>query len=413
MELLTHTGSFTIPTSGSPANVSLPFAPKAIMFYWTDEAPLQTDNADSKVCMGQSFTDGTNQYCMAFGGHIWGSATRPGRGAFNDRTIITVWGESGGFTSLQSYATVAFVGNGFSVSVGDSPFAAYRVGYFALGGDGIDAKVLNFSIPTSGPMELTGVGFEPDVLFFLCSRGDGYPINTVGNGSTNYGQAMLGWAINKLDGTIEEHCATSNNAIAWTGRYANDAIWGGSSSGGVERSRCSVTSFTPDGAIFNVLNYPPGVTPVGVLALKNVAIDVQELRRETLGETGEVVTGFAEKPAGLLAVSLCNDMREQDVPTNFTIGSYDGVNQSTAYGYYGGNIGTDGNTAQDDALLYDAGVFTVVAVSLNPDGYTVTYAPSPSPRSPLTGGVVGNDSEWVCLAWGLKKKWIPQQIRIR
>lgn len=159
--------------------------PVAAIFY------VSIATADNTVSNGAiesiGWTDGTHHECWSICNQNVGLGNTNNKVRADNAKVIymlTAAGASTGIASFNSWIT-----DGVRITVDTQFSAAYKIGVLLIGGSEALANAGNFSGPgPGGTRVVTGVGFSPDLIFFLGTK-------TFNASNTDIGSGMLGIAI--------------------------------------------------------------------------------------------------------------------------------------------------------------------------------------------------------------------------
>lgn len=209
-----------------------------------------------------------------------------------------------GWWDLQS-----FDADGFTLVVRDAMGFAQRVHYLALGGPELQAAVgLALEPSATGLQDVTGVGFEPDVVLMAPTRLSSAPpvtgLDLV---------AGLGFAAKDGVGAITQACLTTfalhNFAAGNTAGYAREGDvlarvgWNDVSGTQVMRTRALVTTMLADGFRLDWVQRQTTGAQHPYLALKGVKAHVGSVLTQTDTVTQIVETGVGFAPVALLGLT--------------------------------------------------------------------------------------------------------------
>jgi hypothetical protein len=167
--VLVETGTFTANTGGTATTVSTGFQGKAAIFF-TYSKTAEGESAGAAFSVG--FSDGTNRRTVAWAGDDSVSTTNVGHytssaaGAVLTNGTPTL-GTGGTISGVAFNATPNMV-----VTFDATPASAWKWSYILFGGDDItNVKVGSFTASTStGNQSTTGLGFQPDAIFFITGK---------------------------------------------------------------------------------------------------------------------------------------------------------------------------------------------------------------------------------------------------
>jgi hypothetical protein len=162
MKLLSASGSVVLNQTIGVQKITLDFQPKVVFFMTQpDTANIVTEVANGHFSYG--FSDGITQYMMRVGatnGAAFGHVHNGGHAA----TIVAQVNDPPHQATIDyQFALVTLDADGFTINITDPPPINYRMGYLALGGASLQAKVGYFRSSGGGNV-ITGVGFAPQAV---------------------------------------------------------------------------------------------------------------------------------------------------------------------------------------------------------------------------------------------------------
>lgn len=242
MSFFAKVGSFTKATGAATVSQSLTgfgFQPKALILLTATETTLATAGQTGYSTF-VGITDGTTSKSWGFAGGISGlSQVGKQRRASKALTICNNLG-----TLLAECDLTSFDSDGITLSWTTNDANAYYIGYLALGGSDLTAKVLQWQQPaSSGSFSVTGAGFQPTGMFTI---GAGY--TTAPTSTDTHAELALGaiadgdtaWAMDMVS-----FDAFGTTSCQHHQRTAADVLFSGTG------TLASFTSFDSDGFTFN------------------------------------------------------------------------------------------------------------------------------------------------------------------
>ncbi len=169
--MLVKIGSFAKTGAAAPASQAVTgvgFTPKALILWNGTGVTSSTVLAGHRVSVG--FTAGASN--SRFASCVAANAdTSPSSGSYlasKATGLATIAGAAVNEADLTSFDS-----DGFTLNWTTNNANASLIGYLAFGGDDVQAKVVEWSLPTAtGNQAVTGVGFRPDlVLHAHCGAG--------------------------------------------------------------------------------------------------------------------------------------------------------------------------------------------------------------------------------------------------
>ncbi len=280
--------------------------------------------------------------------------------------------------------------------------SGYKIPYLALGGaDLSNSQAGTFALNTStGNQAVTGVGFQPDVVFFIfqslgTSSGDSNADCCFGFGVAKSSSAR--WA-SELSG--DSGVGTSNTRRSF---WNNHCIAISNVNADTVNGSADFVSMDSDGFTINVDDAPAAAYLVGYLAVKGgqwaVGTETAKTTAQAVidGNGTKATAGFGFQPSGLLICSAGYDTANSITPTaRFSFGVSDGsTTQSTWFGDEDAVVAqTNADSRYDTSKLvmfYDeagGGSPSVLAEaslsSLDSDGFTMNWT-----TTELTGSIYG------------------------
>lgn len=312
-QLSTTTGAIgtTIVVSG------LGFQPKVVFLWWNG----RTDTVDAT---------GRRTHQRGFGVAISTTDRRNVTTLSQDTPTAMVTNKSQGVSWCVVLTTTADAidgeldvqsidSGGFTLVVDDVFTASYTVGYLALGGSDISNVIGGAltAITTTGTQDVTGLGFDPNFVFFLANYGTNNS-NTI----TLDSNLTLGVATGSGAGNQAVYQGASNDAAAnaQTISYGFDAeilaFPNSTVSAATLETRAEFTSWLTGGFRINWLENVATARIINYVAIKfadPAMVKVFNLLTQTDTTTAIPVTmGFT--PVGGLLVSHCKAKSTQDAP---------------------------------------------------------------------------------------------------
>jgi len=170
MALELKVGTFQKSTGAAPVSQSITggagftFEPKVLILVTVGVTALNTATAGYKLAMGFAHKYSSDQGSSAAAGQDAVSPTNTSQRIAAKALTMVQWGET---TLCECDAT--FSSSDISVNVTTNDGNAYHIGYIVLGGSDITAaKVVSWaSLTASGEKAVTGMGFQPTLIFNL------------------------------------------------------------------------------------------------------------------------------------------------------------------------------------------------------------------------------------------------------
>lgn len=299
------------------------FQPSAL-FLWFGR---QTANgASSDTQFGLSFsTDAQGSVITYYNSNdaVTTSDTVVGHG-FPEAMLST---NAGSATLNANVATVSAInGDGFTLDWDVLGLPSSLVNYLAIGG--VTAKVGTASArTTTGNQSVTGLGFEPDIVFFQVSNlSANSTINNSGANSIGVMTPAGQWAVGVKAVNAQ---ATSDTARGFSNAHCMYRLSSSAATDTVVFSAAYV-SMDADGFTFNVDATAGSSYLINYLVIKGgswaVGTDTQKATTGT-----EATTGIGFEPEGVILASVC-DTQTAGTATNsrLSLGATTGVNNNVA-----------------------------------------------------------------------------------
>ncbi len=296
------TGNFGIGTGAVSSTVSvtgLAFQPSALILFWNGRTSSTDAVGADNVRLGFGFICGsTNRRSFSIFIDNSNDPTDTGQGSEADQAVI-VLGSAAGYDGTADFTS--FNADGFTLTITDQFTASFRINYIALGGTDITncTTGARMSGTTTGSVDVTGVGFEPDTVLIATnsktSTGDG-----IGAGASFFVGAAAGAALSNATCGIH---STDNVASADSFRYcrSGDALFA-TNTIGTPVSRASVTAWLSDGYR---LNYTTASSSRATywMALAGANFLIGDLLTQTDTVTDIVESGFGFAPSAVMVLS--------------------------------------------------------------------------------------------------------------
>jgi hypothetical protein len=178
------------------------------------------DTAAAGARLGVGFTDGTNQFAFSIQTEDAQGTTDADRRSESDE-VVSIMLATRAVDGEANFSS--FITNGIRIAWGDYPASAYYVTAILFAGTDVSAYCGSFTPDTTqnNAVDVTGVGFESDVVFFLYNQSTSIP------DATTHAILSFGAAVN--DGADSQACtssywlnnqATTDNQLALFGSYA-------------------------------------------------------------------------------------------------------------------------------------------------------------------------------------------------
>lgn len=209
------TQDFTISGMGTPV---------AAIFF------VSIATADNTVSNGAiesiGWTDGTHHECWSICNQNVGLGNTNNKVRADNAKVIYMLTAAGGSTGIASFNS--WITDGVRITVDTQFSAAYKIGVLLIGGSEALANAGNFAGPgPGGARVVTGVGFSPDLIFFLGTKAFNASNTDIGSGM--FGMAIpgggitqrgLNWACADNSGTSDDYLCL-DAAVGMLGTSAN------------------------------------------------------------------------------------------------------------------------------------------------------------------------------------------------
>lgn len=320
-------GSFNPSGStGTQAVTGIGFTPKALIF-WMSGASGTSGTWAQHIRQVVGFTSGPSESYSVAGASGDAQSTSDTARRIAAKAITTVnyssvlYGEA----DLSS-----FDADGFTLDWTDDLPAGFEIMFLAVGGDDVQAKVVNWTSPTStGNKAVTGVGFQPSVVLHAGVGFTAAPPGSAAGASVGWGamDAAGGQWTNAV--AAEDGQATSNTA-----RYQRTdkalSLLSPSSLAVIEEA--AYVSMDADGFTTNFTTAGGSALQRISLCLSGVSAKVGSFLKST--DTGvpvtQAVTGVGFEPSALLLTSVAhNATTAVSSFAAWNMGAGDGTNERT------------------------------------------------------------------------------------
>lgn len=358
---------------------SLGVAPKAFIF--------ATNTATSNVSNGD--------YATGFGLSDLTTETGSSHSSRNAATPMEVWKGYGNFAiylidqkgnTVLNGTVSAVTATTFDITwTVVNPITGVRVGYTALGGTGLSAKVIEWHPSgTTGNQSVTGVGFKPQLVFHL----EGRQVKAVVRGA----QVSLGFSV--MDSAGEQWAAdshsidSSNPSVTERGFKTNRCIvvlTGIAGSAPAFDAEASYVSMDADGFTINWVNALSAANFFGSLCLLGIpGVKVGAFAKSTgSAPVQQAITGLGFKPTW--ALFECAD----------TVGT------GSASGLRRSHGSSDGATTLCLSEADGNGVMPTQTLSFKSTSAVVEIIPSTSAPAKYIGNLQSFDADGFTLTWAV------------
>jgi hypothetical protein len=368
-------GTFDLNAStGNQSVASLSFQPTFGIF-WTVGMNAAGSAAQHDGCIGLAVSSSERAY-MA-----WRSDDAQGTidsaAGLNTTRLLKLFSDATGPAVDVEVDFVSWDATGFTVNISNAPASTIRVHYIVWGGSDLtNVKLDSFTVTNTATQAVTGVGFEPETLFFLNARralGDGSNANPNFGICTGVGEEA---AIHFMD--TDAAAAAQIKIFARSGASLLGTFAGTSVS---EQLRSHVQSLDSDGFTLAHDTQSTDGERIIFVALKgaqwNVLADAQKTSTGTQSKTG---MGF--QPDGLFGFSAGRAASASPIRSDgiFALGLSRGSTERSTFGVSDDGNGTSDTNKGDSAtkfLVLPSTTGTTSAEcdvnSFDADGYTLNW----------------------------------------
>lgn len=300
-------GSFVKDTTTgahAQAVTGVGFQPKAIIFYHNGGTATGL-KADADLMIG--FSDGTTHKCCA-GSSDDAAGTSVSSNSLNSLNCIVIL--QNGSTTIDSAGDVdSFDSDGFTIGWNSASATQFIISYIAIGGTDItNTKVLKHDC-IAGAGSYTGVGFQPDIIFFLYgARAAAEANNGTANAGVGFGASV---------GAAKSACT---QAVIENGRVTSDtwrkqtivsplSIIAPANGGNVD-DYASLTSIDADGFTLGAPSSSDNSVDFFTLSIKGGVWDVGNFTQKTSTGTQDTAIAAGLDPGLLILTSSCNTVNQ-------------------------------------------------------------------------------------------------------
>jgi hypothetical protein len=315
-------GKFTKNSGTGTQAVSVGFEPTAIIFYWVNNDSGLGDDINA----GFGFIDdGTNQRAIAFGqADAKGSAAIKPIKIQSRSNCILITDASGGSVVAQAQFSLYAV-TGFTVDWTVNDGNSQTIHYIALGGSDItNVKAGDFQT-SSGTVDYTTVGFQPDFLMFMSVVSNGWE-----TADTSSAEANIGFASSSTEeGGIGVSFAYGSGLPAKVRQRTDNSIVS-LKFDGTEASLGHFNSFLSNG--FRIDYSATYLVYSSYLAIKGGAYKVGSFNKKSDGTGTQTISDVGFQPDGLvLASSNLNTNAAIQSDAKMSFGASDGSNEGAIW----------------------------------------------------------------------------------
>lgn len=321
-------GSFTAPSStGTQSVTGVGFTPKAILF-WASGSNGSSGIWGGDVDQTIGFTSGPSESYAVAGFSDDGQSTSQTARAIAAKAVAFVNG-LGSATSAEADLD-SFDADGFTLDWTKAGVSAQKIMFLAIGGDDVDAKVVNWTSPTStGNKAVTGVGFTPDVVLHMPTASTVIPASSAGMIGTGFG-AMDGSGNQWMNTLAAQDAQSTSNTSRYQRTdkcvaYINDT--------GTVNEEAAFVSMDADGFTTNFTSANGVAVNYISLCLSGLDAKVGSFAKTTSGApASQSVTGVGFEPGAVLLSSWGWDEFNHGSVVNdaiWALGGGDGTNERT------------------------------------------------------------------------------------
>lgn len=357
MGLDVKVGAFSagVGALASTQTITVGFEPKVVLFWWSGRTETTDAAGVASHFRGFGVATGTASRRVTMSVSITGgAASDAGNHHRADAVIMST--TASGSTMDGAIDLDAFLATGFRLIVDDVMPRDTRVHYLALGGTDItNATTGQFQEPAAtGTVDYTTVGFQPDVVIFLATRGQSAPPS--GGGDSNQ---MIGVAVGTgaTDQAIWLGGANDASATPQAVDYCRlgDCVANLNSAVTAVDARASFSSFLSNGFQLNWALRTTALRYFHFLAIKGGRWKVGSLTTST-GTSNFTETGVGFLPQAALFVSHCNTesvAATNQNPDQLSLGAATSATERGAIGVLDENAPASGNAEVETAQEHD------------------------------------------------------------
>ena len=308
-------GSFTKATGTAPASQTIAHGlgetPKALIL-WTDGKT--SESFSSSFLFGFGVTDGTVSRAAGMASQNRVRPSNTSRRMARKALTVVQWGE----TLVAEADLSSWNGTNFTLNWTTNNSTAYRIHFIAIGGTDVEAKVLEWTLPTdTGDLSVTGAGFQPDVVIHANVGGlTGTPPISGTNAGFNLG-VMDAVGHQWSDDVLSANAST--NSDTQRAQRTDACILAIDAAKSVVKQAAWV-SMDPDGFTVNFSVADGTTNPAFSLALKGVRATAGSFSKSTAEATAsQSVAGMGFQPS-LLMLSSVQDVAQAEGVDNARYG---------------------------------------------------------------------------------------------
>lgn len=382
MALDRHSGAFAANTGSATTSVTAPgFQPSVVIIFGSNQTTDETLEFTTNSGLSYGFSNGTTHGYTAWAADDNVATTNIGT-AYSETRVVGIL--TNGTPTVTNEATLAMTANGFDLTFNSTPAAAYRMGYIAIGGTDVTNVAIGFvAMPTTVTTLDVNVGFVGDFGIFFSGSRTAAGTGTHAHMSVGFAASATKEVATNLMAQDGQTMTGNVNAMSWV---RNDATLIGQTTGNAADYVADFVSFNQGGTNntfrLNFSDAPPSAYKLAYCIIKGPQFDCGVSTAPATATT-QTVTGMAFQPTlggwhGMQVAAL------NTITANACI-SFGGAISTATEVALGQMIfdATINTSVQQQAwsskcaLKPDAGIkadFT----SFNADGWTITWAESPS-----------------------------------
>ncbi len=408
----------SIDAPGSTGNVSytgVGFQPMAVIF-WGSLRTTAGATASAAYSGWYGMTDGTNAFVTGMSG---AAPTSNSHYIFGDSSCVKMIDVAG--TIIMEAEIVSLDSDGFTLNWTTAGLTGADVNFMAIAGANLtDVVVGTATVTASGDTVVTGLGFQPDMMYLNYYEGSAFPQAVLN------GQNTIGLGVD--DGTNRNgHAVCFRSSIIDAGNSwisgTNSLLTLTANNAPVSSGKGTISAFGADGFTINMSSHAGIDLHVGYLAMKGASNDVRDaLAAGATGDQAETGAGFT--PEVVFQLSTATQASQSEGAdagwegSEIQIGASDGTRHR--FGQFGCDVNGDGGCFQS-TTHFIANVAVIDSVdnygslqdeatigSLDADGYTINwsvYGAVADPRSLCwafaAGGVIGTFDNKLIYADGI------------
>lgn len=379
MALSVKVGSFDTGTGAVSSNVvvtGVGFQPSVVFFWWSGRTGSSDAVGSAHIQRGQGVAiSATSRRAVATRSEDAATTSDTSRAGYDAACVVVMSPTSAAIDGLLDF--VSFDSDGFTLVVDDQFTASYRIHYKAIGGADLTNAFLG-TLSTAagiGDESYTGVGFQPDFLWFMSHNSNS--LNSVQGGA----EMCLGAAVSSSQQAVWYGDSIASVTTMDSMNYCRAGECYANGASGAMTIRASLVSMDADGFTLT-FGEVAAATTVFYLALKGGRYAVGDLLTATdtnnFSESGLSVG----TPVGLLFVSAGKAADSSDTPSahdRWSMGAATSASERAAMATLDEDATADAECAtavEHDACYINIDTSDTVVglmdlVSMDSDGFTV------------------------------------------